>query len=399
MRAPRLAITTAALLTLVACGEGSTPTTAPTSTASTPTTNPTATPSTPTTTPTTPTSTGPVPTLPTTLLGYSDAASPLPVHFTTGGPGGPPSALDNSTPGNAITDAGATLGRVLFYDKRLSANDQISCGSCHLQQVGFADTARLSRGFKGGLTGRHSMSLGNARFYQNGRFFWDERAVSLEDQVLRPIQDTVEMGMTLPALETKLSATSFYPALFQSAFGTSTITSDRIARALAQFVRSMTTTRSRFDAAFVGAQPNFGVLTAEEQLGQSLFAGVAGCARCHTTVAQIGDRARNTGLDATITDVGAGNGTFKVSSLRNVGVRSRFMHDGRFTTLDAVVEFYATGVQNNPNLDQRLRTPNGQVQRLNLSPTDKSAIVAFLRTLTDSTFLRDVRFSDPFPKP
>src|SRR5206468_12444857 len=119
-----------------------------------------------------------------------------------------------------------TLGRVLFYDRRLSANNQESCSSCHQQAFAFGDTARLSRGFKGGFTRRHAMGLANARFYQRGRFFWDERAATLEAQVLMPIQDTTEMGMTLPTLVTKLGSTRYYPALFQSAFGSPQVTRD-----------------------------------------------------------------------------------------------------------------------------------------------------------------------------
>lgn len=331
---------------------------------------------------------------------YSDADGNVPAHFTNGngGPGGLVSAQDNTPATNPITNAGAALGRALFYDRRLSGNDLVSCSSCHKQSSGFADTARLSTGFRGGFTGRHSMALTNARYYARGRFFWDERATTLEDQVLRPIQDTVEMGMTLDLLEKKLAVTSYYPALFTAAFGTSAITRDRIALALAQFVRSLVSGRSKFDQGAAAGPNGFAtVLTAIEDRGRDLFAQV-GCARCHATFAQLADDTHNTGLDAAITDVGAGNGRFKSPSLRNVGVRGRFMHDGRFSSLAEVVEFYDNGVRNNPGLDQRLRGPGGQPQRLNLSVDDKAALVAFLNTLTDPTFLSDARFSNPFPR-
>jgi cytochrome c peroxidase len=266
-----------------------------------------------------------------------------------------------------------------------------------VQAFSFSDTARLSRGFAGGLTGRHSMGLANARWYQPGRFFWDERATSLEDQVLRPIQDGTEMGLTLDQLVTKVQLTPYYAALFSSAFGTADVTSDRIARALAQFVRSMVSTNSRFDGAFGnGGGPNFAVLTAQEQLGQTLFTGRAGCARCHGTSAHVTDQARNTGLDASIIDVGAGDGRFKAPSLRNVAVRPPYMHDGRFRSLEEVVDFYNNGVQNNPSLDGRLRNGNGVPLRLNLSTDEKAALVAFLRTFTDSTFLTNPKFASPF---
>ena len=344
------------------------------------------------------------PTLPVTSFSYSDATSPLPAHYLAPGPPGPGGAggmvigADNTPATNAITNAGATLGRVLFYDRRLSINDRVSCASCHQPQAGFADTARLSRGFDGGLTGRHSMGLANARFYARGRFFWDERASSAEDQVLRPIQDPVEMGMSLSGLVAKVSVSSFYPALFQSAFGTADVTSDRIARALAQFVRSLVSGTSRFDQAFVGAgPPNFAaVFTPDELAGQQLFNGPAGCAQCHGTAGFISDNIHNTGLDATITDAGAGGGRFKAPSLKNIAVRPPYMHDGRFQSLEQVVDFYNTGVQNNPNLDQRLRGPGGLPQRLNLSTTQRNQIVAFLRTLTDDAFLVNPKFGNPF---
>ena len=329
------------------------------------------------------------PNLPAASFKYSDASSPL-VPWYNG-------VSDNTPVTNQTTDAGATLGRVLFYDTRLSANDGTSCASCHIQKFGFADTTRLSTGFNGGHTDRHAMALGNARFYQRGRFFWDERAATLEDQVLQPIQNAVEMGMTLTNLTTKLNATPYYGPLFTAAFGTSEITSDRISRALAQFVRSLVTSGSRFDASFATAPPNFSNLTAQEQLGFQLFTGVAGCAACHGTPANISDDIHNNGLDATVTDVGAGQGRFKAPSLRNVAVRSPYMHDGRFRTLPEVVAFYNTGVQDNPNLDRRLRGPNGGVKRLNLTLAESNALVAYLGTLTDSSFLTAAKFSDPYP--
>lgn len=340
------------------------------------------------------------PSLPVASFSYSDATAPLPGHFGGGGaPGGSAIAADNTPATNAISNAGATLGRVLFYDRRMSINDRVACASCHQQQFAFSDTARLSRGFAGGLTGRHSMGLANARFYQRGRFFWDERASTLEAQVLQPIQDATEMGMTLPTLVTKLAATSYYPALFQSAFGTAEITSERIALSLAQFVRSMVSGTSRFDQAFTGGPPNFAaVFTPDEIAGQQLFNGPAGCARCHGTNAFISDDIHNTGLDAALTDAGAGGGRFKAPSLKNIAVRPPYMHDGRFRTLEEVVDFYNAGVQNNPNLDNRLRGPGGQPLRLGLTPQQRAQMVAFLRTLTDDAFIAHPKFASPFPR-
>ena len=336
------------------------------------------------------------PTLPATLFGYSDASRPLPAHYVNGPPpGGPAIQLSNSTV-NPTTDAGATLGRVLFHDKRLSANDNTSCSSCHLQQFGFTDTAQFSTGFAGARTTRHSMALANARFYASGRFFWDERAASLEQQALMPIQNSVEMGLTLPQLTAKLQVTPYYAPLFQLAFGSTEITSDRVARALSQYVRAIVSYGARFDSTFgrPGVPPV--PLNAQQAEGQQLFNGQGRCAPCHSTVAVVSDNLHNTGLDPIIADPGAGQGRFKAPSLRNVGVRGRFMHDGRFTSLEQVVDFYNTGVNANPFLDVRMRTPGGVPLRLGLTVAQRDALVAYLHTLTDHALLTDPRFANPF---
>jgi cytochrome c peroxidase len=336
------------------------------------------------------------PTLPASPYGYSDAANPLPAHFRTLINGVSVASADNTPTNNPITDAGATLGRVLFYDMRLSRNDGLSCGGCHSPFISFTDTPQLSVGFAGGLTGRHTPALANARFYRRGRFFWDERAATLEDQVLGPIQNGTEMGMTLADVTAKLTATAYYASLFQAAFGSPTITSDRVSRALAQYVRSLVSANSPYDRAFVGGAPNFAaVFTAQQIEGEQLFRS-AGCASCHSTVAQVSDSVHNIGLDAVSADTGAGLGAFKAPSLRNVAVRPRFMHDGRFTSLAQVIDFFDSGVQANPNLDARLRNPDGSPKRLNLTADEKAALVAFLGTLTDSAFLTAPRFANPF---
>lgn len=339
------------------------------------------------------------PNLPEVLFNYANPD--LPEHFTDPNHTLGNLAIEDNTPvNNPITDAGATLGRVLFYDSRLSLTNTTSCASCHLQANGFSDPQVLSVGFQGGFTERHSMGLANAAFYQRGRFFWDERAASLEDQVLEPIENAVEMGSELNALIGELSGTSFYPDLFMDAFGTNEISSERIALALAQFIRSLKSYQSKYDD---GVDIDFSNFTAQETLGHRIFSNDApgngrtvGCNRCHEKAAQIGDNIRNNGLDLdTSTDQGAGNGRFKVPSLRNIAVRAPFMHDGRFDTLDEVVEFYNSGVQAHPNLDNRL-IQNGNPRRLNLSAAEMTALVAFLNTLTDDVFLNDEKFSNPF---
>jgi cytochrome c peroxidase len=241
------------------------------------------------------------PTRPVVPFRYTDAANPLPAHFVTPINGVSVVATDNTPLDNPISDPGAALGRVLFYDVRVSANDELSCAGCHSPFIAFADTPPLSFGFAGGLTGRHTPALTNARFYQRGRFFWDERAATLEEQVLGPIQSPVEMGVSLENLVAKVTATSYYPPLFQAAFGSATVTSERHARALAQYVRSLVSTNAKYDRALAGTA----TLTAQEQQGEALFRS-SGCTSCHTTVSQVSDSVHNIGLDAVDTDAGAG---------------------------------------------------------------------------------------------
>lgn len=338
-----------------------------------------------------------VPALPTIVDDYvAYAVDDLPSYFQAGSDVGD---ANNTPADNPITNAGATLGRALFYDQRLSHNDTTSCASCHQQENGFSDPNQLSIGFEGGETGRHSMGLANAAFYERESFFWDERAATLEDQVLGPIQDSVEMGTDLDQLRDELAATEFYPVLFTNAFGSSEITNDRIADSLAQFVRSMNSYQSKYDearaAGAVGSTGYDNVLTAIEQRGSEIFHGAGRCSECHTSDAQIAEQPRNIGLDADNTDEGAGDGTFKVPSLRNIAVREGYMHDGRFATLEEVIDFYSGGIQDNDDLDPILQR-NGNPVRLLFSPLEKNALLAFLGTLTDDTFLESELFSDPF---
>jgi cytochrome c peroxidase len=312
------------------------------------------------------------------------------------------SPLPDTTPQNNVTtNSGAALGRVLFYDKRLSVTNTLSCGGCHVQALGFSTPDRVTTGFQGGQTLRNSMGLQNVRYSINNRFFWDQRADTLENQVLMPIEDAVELGNSLTLLEQKLAATSFYPALFNAAFGTPEITRDRMARALAQFMRSMISFQSKFDRAFHVfdplAQPNpAAVLTAQELRGRDVFVGNR-CSGCHFNDTHGSRAANNNGLDAVFTDPGAGGGRFRVASLRNIALTGPYMHDGRFQTLREVIEFYDSGVQFSLNLDGLLQNGSGGPLRLNLSEEDKQALEAFLHTLTDDAFLADPRFSDPFP--
>jgi cytochrome c peroxidase len=336
--------------------------------------------------------------------------------------------MDNTPAENPTTDSGATLGRVLFYDKQLSANATIACASCHLQQHAFADIQQFSVGFEAGLTQRNAMGLANLRYtVHNGRrpgFFWDERAPTLEAQVLVPIQDKLEMGMELSELEVRLSALPYYPPLFEAAFGSPEITSQRIARAVAQFLRAMTSFDAKFDRAAVAAggdySTDFAGFTAEQNRGKSLFidgvGGIAemGCAHCHIPPTFGMPKSFNNGLDLHYQDRGLGarevpsndpftptnDGKFKAPSLRNIALTAPYMHDGRFQTLEQVIEHYSSGIRPHPNLGVALNKdePAGDQATLGfrLMPAQKQALVAFLKTLTDERFVADPRFADPF---
>lgn len=354
--------------------------------------------------------------LPNTPFDYASLS--LPSHFTTNAGGPLPTSIngtDNTPTTNPITNNGATLGRVLFYDKKLSANGTIACASCHKQDKGFSDDAVLSLGFDGGTTGRHSMTLINARFYQRGRFFCDERAATLEEQVLMPFQDPVEMGMSLEQVVSKVQAQAYYPELFQKAFGSTEITADKISKALAQFVRSIVSFSSTYDqgrAMVASPGANFPNFTTAENTGKNIFFqtipnGGGACFGCHTTEAFISANPgpQNNGLDLTsTTDLGAGGvfanpifvGRFKTTSLRNIELTAPYMHDGRFATLEEVVEHYNSGIKAHPTLSPALRDANGNPVQLNLTSSEKAALVAFLKTLTDQSVSTEIKWSNPF---
>lgn len=347
---------------------------------------------------------------------FNYANLPLPDHYK----GEEAEENDNMPASNRITDMGATLGRVLFYDVQLSANNTISCASCHQQSAGFSDPARFSVGLNGGLTKRNSMTLINSRYYANGKFFWDERANSLEAQSLMPIKDHIEMGMDLAELEIKLPGLDYYPILFEKAFGTPQISQERIARALSQFIRAIVSYDSKFDQGLIQAGnpevgeempllPNF---TAQENLGLDIFmrgSNGATCGYCHRHPQSIMPEARNNGLAMNYTDQGKGavtgnpgdNALFKAPSLKNIAQTAPYMHDGRFATLMEVVDHYSDNVQQHPNLHFRLTTvddgpPGGPPMKLELNQEEKEALVAFLHTLTDESISKDEKYSDPF---
>lgn len=324
--------------------------------------------------------------------------------------------------GNEITNRGATLGRVLFYDKKLSVNDQISCASCHKQNLAFGDDLQASIGVDG-TTGRHSMRLVNARFSEETRFFWDERAINLETQTTMPIRDHIEMGFSgengdfsFSDLIQKLEGLPYYQELFQVVYGDANITEARMQNALAQFVRSMQSFDSKYDEGLAQANnlnQNFNNFSAEENLGKALFmmptrfngqgirtGGGIGCDACHN--APEFDIEMNSANNGLITSIGGGTDTDVTRSptlrdlLRQDGrLNGQMMHTGGFNSLEAMIDHYNNGIVDNDNLDNRLR-PQGRVQNLAMSPTEKNAVVAFLSTLSSSTIYTDEKWSDPF---
>lgn len=311
-------------------------------------------------------------------------------------------------------NARAKLGRALFYDRGLSRNGLVSCGSCHEQKSGFDDPTRFSIGFAGRVTRRSAMALGNALFNPDGAYFRDRRAPNLEAQVLAPFADAIEMGLAEGELEARVAATAWYAPLFSEAFGDTAADKDRIADALATFVRSMTSFGARYDIARASAASpleNFSAFDAVENRGKFLFfagrgLGGAGCAACHETEAFVMIGARDNGLPplpgkadggvGEVTGRAADMGLFRAPSLRNVAVSAPYMRDGRFATLDEVVDHYSRGAAATANLDPLLAGPDGKPAPLRLSAADRDALVAFLKTLTDAAFLSDRRFSDPF---
>ncbi|MEO7989629.1 MAG: cytochrome c peroxidase [Chryseolinea sp.] len=342
-----------------------------------------------------------------------------------------PATLDQY--GLAVNDQIPTLGRVLFYDNQLSINNSVSCASCHKQSLAFADNARFSKGFENRVTSRNSMPIQNLNAFNSGFFpgndfidssavniprdgggiiitsgptlFWDGREHNLRSMVLRPISNHVEMGISdLNKLADKLETVPYYKDLFSKAYGTDEITVERISDALSYFLESISSNKTKFDKSRFGEAQ----LSALERQGQLLFTDTYDCNACHQVQDPVGyvfaGTFANIGLDPVYADGGLEKvtnnsfdaGKFKIPSLRNVALTAPYMHDGRFASLDSVIEHYSTGLEDNANLDFRLRGNTGAPLRLNISQNDKRAIIAFLNTLTDYTMITDPKFSNPF---
>lgn len=332
----------------------------------------------------------------------------------------------DNTAANSITDKTATLGRVLFYDKNLSFNNTVSCASCHKQEFAFGDTATASLGVENGRTIRHSMRLINARYAQEAKFFWDERAANLEAQVTIPIQDHLEMGFSgqtgrgnMSSLLTKLNGLGYYKELFTMAFGDGNITEARMQTALAQFIRSIQSFDSKYDVGRAQA-PNDGApfpnFTAQENAGKNLFlappifnaaseriGGGFGCQGCHRAPEfDIDPNSRNNGFIGVIGSAQIDLNNTRSPSLRDIlnaaGVaNSPFMHTAVPMNIRQVLAHYNSiaNPARNTNLDPRLR-PNNIGQNLQMTPDEINAMVAFLRTLTGKDVYTNKKWGNPF---
>ena len=311
---------------------------------------------------------------------------------------------------NPLTVEGVALGRYLFWEKNLSADGTQSCGSCHLPEHGFSDPNQFSTGITGAQGNRQSMALVNLGWAYN--YFWDGRSRTLEEQVLEPIINPIEMNNTWDAVLDALRSNPIYSQMFYAAYGSTDITRDKAAKAMASFLRTMISANSKFDRERAG-QYSFSLL---EETGFNLFLtegglnpntgqpwGGADCFHCHGPAGmQIGDYLmHNNGLDAqfqsdpglaAVTGNPLDSGRFKTPTLRNIELTAPYMHDGRFATLNEVIAHYNTGGQVSTTIDPFMEAAGGG---LFLDEVDELAIIAFLKTLTDTSFINNPAFSDP----
>ncbi|GAB1856046.1 cytochrome c peroxidase [Flavobacteriaceae bacterium MHTCC 0001] len=301
---------------------------------------------------------------------------------------------------NPQTVEGVALGKKLFFDPILSANNTQACADCHAPNNAFTDSDRFSDGVNGIRGTRNSMPLFNLAWNYDEKFFWDGASFSLEHQAFIPVTDPVEMNNTWATVEQKLIRHQEYPTLFKKAFGTSIIDSILVTKAIAQFERTLISANSKFDKFLLGEIE----LTPEELNGFNIFMDEAkgDCFHCHGSDKNplwTDNAFHNNGLDETFTDLGLGaitgdpadHGKFKSPSLRNLAFTAPYMHDGRFTTLDEVINHYSEGLKNSSTIDPLMKkVAQGGV---GLSVNDKADLKAFLLTLSDDTFVNNPLFS------
>jgi cytochrome c peroxidase len=343
-----------------------------------------------------------------------DSVTPTPVSLTL-----PATTYDYThvNSGGTIMSTGvdndvATLGRVLFYDTHLSINNSISCGTCHKQTMAFSDDLAFSAGFENHPTLRNTLPIQNISNNQfnsfiNPSLFGDGRATLLQSMVLMPMMNHVEMGMSdLNDIVEKVRNLPYYNQLFSDAFFQGEINIANISTALSTFVGCINSGDTKFDR----ANNNLVQLSAMESEGRALFFTKYNCNSCHQTQElngyQQGGGFVNIGLDEIYTDKGhenvthdvADNGKFKIPNLRNIALTAPYMHDGRFNNLNEVLNHYSHGIKNSPALDPRLKSSSGQPMEMNITDHEKTALIAFLNTLTDFSMVTDPKFSNPFKK-
>ena len=310
---------------------------------------------------------------------------------------------------NPMTVEGVELGRFLFWEPKLSADNTQSCGSCHFPEHSFSDPAQFSTGITGAIGDRQSMALVNLGWARD--YFWDGRAPTLEEQVLEPIPNPIEMNQPWPEALEKLRDDDLYPGMFEAAFGTPEITKERYAKAMSQFLRTMISSNSKFDQWRQGDY----IMTESEFRGYELFNKEGGdpeivqggefgadCFHCHGEAGmQFSDYLpHNNGLDSIFTDLGFGGvtgnpldyGRFKAPTLRNVELSAPYMHDGRFNTLEEVIEHYNSGGHPSTTIDPFMKYTTGGLM---LSPQSKEDLLNFLKTLTDASFTEEEAFQNP----
>ena len=309
---------------------------------------------------------------------------------------------------NPMTAEGVELGRYLFYEKRLSGNNLMACASCHAANQSFSDSARYSTGIDGIQGTRNAMALINLGW--DAFFFWDGRAASLEAQILEPVPNPIEMHLAWSDALVKLKKDTYYRNQFFKAFGVTEFNEIHAAKAIAQFIRTMISGRSKYDVMYkiennlpLDAWDQSVQITSEEWAGYDLFKSLNGadCFHCHNGPLMRVSKFSNNGLDEIFTDLGRGaitnnandQGKFKVPTLRNIALTAPYMHDGRFKTLDEVIEHYSSGIHVTSTIDPKIEFANqGGVH---LDAQEKQLLKAFLLTLTDIDFVNNPKFKDP----
>lgn len=310
---------------------------------------------------------------------------------------------------NPMTVEGIELGRKLFYDTRLSLDNSISCASCHDQQYAFTDPKQFSLGVGDSVGTRNSMALVNLGWQQF--FFWDGRAKTLEEQILGPVPNPLEMHLEWDKAVKKIADSEWYRNEFYRVFQAKEITKEVVAKAIAQFLRTLISGTSKYDVMYKhengstltsAEQAIWNQVTNEEKAGYDLFKSLNGadCFHCHNGAMMQVQKYSNNGLEETtdtgreaITGSSADRGKFKVPTLRNIALTAPYMHDGRFATLDEVIEHYSTGIHQSPTIDPLIEYAfQGGVQ---LSAGDKQLLKTFLMTLTDYEFISNPKFAKP----